>query len=225
MSTDNFLAWLPGMLQAGDALFPTGSYAHSFGLEGCVQLGLVGNAQELERHLHERTIPALREFELPYVRFSFDAAGEPARLAEIDDEIRAAKLARATRDASARVGRRRLEALRLLVPAHPLLANPPPGRHQIVAFAVQGAVLEAPLQAILLAYFYQAIAAVGAAALKLIRIGQEGVQRALAGANRLAAATVAASLDVRREDAGWFDPLLEIASMRHERAGERLFIS
>jgi len=36
---------------------------------------------------------------------------------------------------------------------------------------------------------------------------------------------VAASLGVAREDAGCFNPLLEIASMRHERAFERLFIS
>ena len=40
-----------------------------------------------------------------------------------------------------------------------------------------------------------------------------------------AGATVAASLDVARDDAGIFEPLLEIASMRHEFANERLFIS
>jgi urease accessory protein UreF len=37
--------------------------------------------------------------------------------------------------------------------------------------------------------------------------------------------TVQASLEVEREEAGWFDPLLEIAAMRHEFADERLFIS
>ncbi len=38
-------------------------------------------------------------------------------------------------------------------------------------------------------------------------------------------AALRASRAVARENAGWFNPLLEIASMRHERAQERLFIS
>ena len=33
--------WLPGLLQTNDAIFPSGSYAHSFGLEGLVELKLV----------------------------------------------------------------------------------------------------------------------------------------------------------------------------------------
>ena len=40
-----------------------------------------------------------------------------------------------------------------------------------------------------------------------------------------AESTIAASLDIPRASAGWFNPLLEIASLRHERADERLFIS
>ena len=33
------------------------------------------------------------------------------------------------------------------------------------------------------------------------------------------------ALTIPRREIGWFDPLLDIASMRHEIAGERLFIS
>ncbi len=36
---------------------------------------------------------------------------------------------------------------------------------------------------------------------------------------------VARSLTVSRDELGWFDPLVEIASMQHEIAYERLFIS
>jgi len=36
---------------------------------------------------------------------------------------------------------------------------------------------------------------------------------------------VAQALTIAREAIGWFDPLLDIASMRHETADERLFIS
>ena len=33
--------WLLGLLQASDSLYPTGSYAHSFGLEGMIDAGAV----------------------------------------------------------------------------------------------------------------------------------------------------------------------------------------
>ena len=61
---------------------------------------------------------------------------------------------------------------------------------------------------------------------RLIRIGQDGECNAACVLPALeASAAVARSLKVSREDAGWFDPLLELASMRHEHASERLFIS
>jgi urease accessory protein len=47
----------------------------------------------------------------------------------------------------------------------------------------------------------------------------------LRAAAATADASIAASLVVSKCDAGWFNPLLEIASLRHERADERLFIS
>jgi urease accessory protein UreF len=35
--TDSYIAWLPALLQISDAAFPTGSYAHSYGLEEIVR--------------------------------------------------------------------------------------------------------------------------------------------------------------------------------------------
>lgn len=225
------LAWLPWMLQTADALFPTGAYAHSLGFEEAVRLGWVRDEGTLGQFLIEHVAAALATFELPYVRFACEAI-DLFTLAELDSEIGAAKLARETREASAQLGGRRLKALRNILPADPLLAACAEaiaaGRmagHQALICGVQAAVVGVPLEAALGAYYYQAVAAVGGASLKLIRIGQEGVQRALRAACREAGATVERSLRVTREEAGWFDPLLEIASMRHEHAGERLFIS
>ena len=97
--------------------------------------------------------------------------------------------------------------------------------HHLVVCGLQAGVAGIPLEAALAAYFYQSLAALGAAALKLIRIGQDGVQRALRAASVEAHPAIQASLLVSRQDAGWFNPVLEIAGMRHERAFERLFIS
>lgn len=225
--------WLPFLLQTADALFPTGAYAHSLGFEEIVRFGMVRDERSLGEFLHAQVIPALQQQELPYLRFACEAAwdGHLAELRRLDLEISAWKVAAETRLASAQLGTRRLKALRTISDA-PLLAafDMQIGRgaclgHHLVVCGLQAAVEGIPLEAALMAYFYQSLAALGAAALKLIRIGQDGVQRALRAANTEARTAIQASLLVSREDAGWFNPLLEIASMRHERAFERLFIS
>lgn len=227
------LSWLPFLLQTSDALFPTGAYAHSLGFEECVRLGMVRDEATLRAMLIEQSVPALREQELPYLRFAWEAAraGHLAELRRIDGEIDAWKLAPETRAASAQLGGRRLKALRtisgapLLAAFETLLAQGACRGHHLSVCGLQAVVAGVPLEAALAAYYYQALAAICAAALKLIRIGQDGVQRALRAASLEAEATVRASLAVPREAAGWFNPLLEIASLRHARAEERLFIS
>ena len=225
------LAWLPALLQTGDALFPTGAYAHSLGLEEFARLASVRDEAGLRGFVESRLLPALRELELPYLRFAYTCADNPAALCEIDREISAWKLARETRDASTAIGRRRLAALRAVNDlaryadlAAAIARNEAHGHHLTVC-AVQATGEGFPLAAALGAWFYQSVAGACSAALKLIRIGQDGCQRVLRAALAHAEATIAASHDVERDDAGTFDPLLEIAAMRHEFADERLFIS
>ena len=67
------------------------------------------------------------------------------------------------------------------------------------------------------------IAGITAASLKLIRIGQTACQQIL----HHTLAKLGPELDsaLGREADGWFNPLLEIASLRHARSHARLFIS
>jgi len=224
------LSWLPFLLQASDALFPTGAYAHSLGFEEAVRLGIVRDEATLKDFLWQQIIPAQENHELPYLRFAFEAA-TLTELCAVDWEIDAWKLAKETREASVQLGVRRLKALRV-ISAAPVLAEFESAireeraiGHHLVVCAVQAKAGNAPLGAALAAYYYQSMAAICAASLKLIRIGQEGCQRALHSAIAEADTTIRHSLAVERGNAGWFNPLLEIASMRHERADERLFIS
>jgi len=229
-STINHLHWLPWLLQTSDALFPTGAYAHSLGFEESVRLGIVRDENSLAAFLREQIVPAQQRLELPYLRFAH-AAGTLDALCILDCEISAWKLARETREASAQLGGRRLKALRNISDA-PVLAEfegaIQAGRasgHHLIVCGLQARVEGLPLEAALTAYFYQSLATICAAAMKLIRIGQEGCQRVLRTICVDAKGTVEASLEVRRENTGCFNPLLEIAAMRHERAEERLFIS
>jgi urease accessory protein len=224
------LSWLPFFLQTADALFPTGAYAHSMGFEEMARLGRVRDERTLRDFLLQQVAPAQERLELPYLRFAFQSDGQEG-LCAIDREIDAWKLARETRQASAQLGGRRLKALRTISDAAAFAdfdAAIHEGRasgHHLVICALQARLEGVPLVAALAAYYYQSLAAICAAALKLIRIGQEGCQRALRAACSEGEAVLRRSLDVVREDAGCFNPMLEIASMRHERANERLFIS
>ena len=49
-------AWLVGLLQAGDSFYPTGSYAHSFGLEALVQEGVVRDRATLRQFIFLSTL-------------------------------------------------------------------------------------------------------------------------------------------------------------------------
>ena len=227
---DSELSWLPFLLQTSDALFPTGAYAHSLGFEEIVRLGLVKDEASLGAYLREQIIPAQRQHELPYLRFACEAANLDEWCA-LDAEISAWKLARESREASAQLGGRRLRALRTISDATVLaefddaIQQGRASGHHLIVCGLQARIEGLPLEAALTTYFYQSLAAICATALKLIRIGQDGCQRTLRAGCAEATEVVANSLGVRREDAGWFNPLLEIASMRHERADERLFIS
>ncbi len=228
------MGWLPLLLQTSDALFPTGSYAHSLGFEECVRFDLVHDEASLRDFLCEHVLPMLASFELPYLRFAHEAAiahDFPA-LAELDAEVGAAKLARETRDASAQLGTRRLRSLRVILPDDPLLAacdkavgDGTMSGHHVIICGVQAVAATLPLEVALGVYFYQSVATVGSASLKLIRIGQDGVQRTVRAVSQRSDAVVARSLRQTRDHAGCFSPLLEIAAMRHARAHERLFIS
>lgn len=244
-------SWLALLLQTSDPLFPTGAYAHSFGLEEMVSLGVVRDEESLAEFICNQALPGLSHLELPLLRAAHGAAvcAEEAhremapgnfekaleRLCAMDADLSAWKIAKETREASAQIGDRRLKML-LKIASTPLMeafASRGTHHHHLVVFAIQMA--HAPLEATLTAYLYQALAAFCSAALKLIRIGQEGCQRVLSRCMARAEEALRQSQligdqrdsrDLRDQSApGWFNPLWEIASMRHEFAYERLFIS
>lgn len=232
-SLDSSALWLAACLQTSDAAFPTGAYAHSLGFEECVRLGQVHSEETLLEFVHSHTLPALRTFELPFLQAAMvaAAAGDLEELTRLDALIGAAKLAGETRSASAQLGARRLRSLCAVVD-HPVLValeqrvqSGGCAPHHLIVCGAQAVAVGLPVEAASIAYIYQSISSVCTAALKLIRIGQEGCQRVLTAALRETPAILAGARAATITEAGWFDPALEIASMRHAVADERLFIS
>jgi urease accessory protein len=228
-----FPTWLCGLLQLGDTFYPTGSYAHSFGLEGLVAEGVVVDRESLRQFLLFSVLPALRQAELPLVVQAWRALEQPEwdKIGDLCRLSSALKTAREARFAADNIGRQRVE-LAVKLREHPLAVEflrRAEEQHwpfsPAIAAALEARVLGAPLEAVLASVFYAAIAGLLAAAMKLLRLGQNGCQTLLTELLEHAPAVCSAAQNVPLDDIGWFNPWLDIAAARHETAAARLFIS
>ncbi len=221
------------MLQTTDPLFPIGSYAHSYGLEELCATGEVHDTTTLLKFLETVVFLNLQEFELPYLRFTYEAAlkNDFEHICALDEEIAASKPCKELRQASSSQGKQRLRLISKLRPTErfdklkELKKEKRIVPHHLTIFAAENVDLETPLDATLISWSYQALAAPCAASLKLIRIGQEGAQTVLTESLRQIDTLTRKSLSIEREFAGAFLPSLDVASQRHEHAFSRLFIS
>ena len=225
--------WLCGLLQLGDTFYPTGSYAHSFGLEGLVAEGVVRDRKTLRDFLLISTLPSLRQADLPLAIHAWRAFGavDWIRLGELSRLASALKTASEARLASDNIGRQRVE-LAANLRTHPLAQEYLRRATEeswpfspTIAAALEAQVLGAPLEVALASFFYATIAGLLAAAMKLLRLGQNGCQTLLTELMGHAAEAFAAAEKVPIDEIGWFNPWLDIAAARHETANARLFIS
>jgi urease accessory protein len=229
MSTDPTLR----LLHFADGLFPTGAYAHSFGLESYVQDGRV----------HDRA--TLEEFLAGYLEGSagpgdgvlVGAAVERGRVRDLagalalDAEIDALRPAAELREASRQMGRQTLRIATELTAdvflariAAEADAGRTPGHHPLV-FGLVGGVLAWPARSAILAYLQASASAVVSAALRLFPMGQLDGQRALWAMGPRIAALATRAAETPPGDLSSFVPGLEIAAMHHARLDARLFRS
>lgn len=230
---DYSAVWMARLLQASDSLYPTGAYAHSFGLEGLAQEGSVSDLARLGTFLIEQALPALARTDLPIAAQTWAAAGDPPdwpRLRELCSLGSAVRGAREPREAGEAIGRQRAA---LAARLHGGLAGeferrasegdwPTPA---CVVAAIEGRMMGAPREAVLAALIYSTTAGMVAAAVKLLRLGQNAAQTLIAEALSLTPALVSEALAADPDEIGAWNPWWDIAAARHESAGFRLFIS
>lgn len=221
------------LLQFADGLFPAGAYAHSFGLETCVQSGEVHDAAGVEGFLRaylEGSAGPTDAVAVVCARRAAEKDDLEACLA-LDARLDAMKSASELREASRQMGRQTLRVATHL-PSAPLLdefaktvaGEIIPGHHAIV-FGMIGGVLGWDAVEMASAYLYSASAALVGAGLRLLPLGQLAGQQILWNVQPLIG-TLAADAQNKDEDNIWsFAPTLEIASMRHARLEARLFRS
>jgi len=224
---------LLSLLHFGDSAFPTGGYAHSFGLETYCQAGIVRGREDLERFL-------LAQLEGSSGPCDASAAVGVLRAATsqdlgachgIDETLEAMKPVREFREASRQMGRQTLrvaaaltEDTRLVGYSGDVDRSLAPGHHA-VAYGLAAAALGWTAEAAAMAYLYSSTALLVGAALRLLSMGQLEGQRVLWSLHPVIerVARDAAARDV--SDLWSFAPGIELAGIRHASLDMRLFRS
>jgi urease accessory protein len=226
---DRFLS----LLQFTDGLFPAGAYAHSFGLEACVQSGEVRDAAGVEAFLRAYLEGCAGPTDAVALVCARRAAAKEdlASCLALDETLDAIKAPSELRDASRQMGRQTLRVSTHL-PCHPLLeefgkavtGEVTPGHHPIV-FGMIGGLFDWSGLEMASAYLYSTSAALVGAALRLLPLGQLTGQGILWNMQPLIAVLAEETQDKHETDMWSFAPALEIASMRHALLDARLFRS
>ncbi|MBZ0283254.1 MAG: urease accessory protein UreF [Anaerolineae bacterium] len=220
------------LLQWMDSAFPTGSFAHSGGLETYAQAGVVQTADDLA-HLIAVKLENATSTDLIIIHTAMSAyqANDRPKIRHLDNLCSASKPARETRESSEKIGKRMLSSVLNLVDDEILLfyqntiSEGNCAGHHAVTHGLACMALGIEPHAAMLAFGYGLAANQIAASLKLLRIGQTQAQSVLSEAGEVIAAAVEAALARTLDDFGGFTPGLDIRAMQHEYLFRRLFIS
>jgi len=236
------------LLQISDSLFPSGAFAYSCGLEGLVaatwpDAGVVSlpgagggrdGADVLEPILGSIFTGHLLHcdglFGVRAHRAMRDGAIDS--LCEADQALLAMKTPRELREASTTIGRGFLTEVAAVLPEARVLgawyerveSGASPGNYA-VAFHAAAAAAGVTEHDALLAWGYQSVAQMTGALLRLGQLGHRGAQTILSRLRPVVARGVQDLLAQDPDAPSSFAPVLEIASMRHERQYSRLFRS
>jgi urease accessory protein len=229
MSTERLIS----LLQFADGLFPAGAYAHSFGLETCVQAGTVHDAATMESflraHLEGSLAPLDAAAAVSALRIA-QARDWDACLA-LDSMLDAMKTASEVREASRQMGRQtlriatRLSGDAMLAEFSAAVERGETFGHHPVVFGLAGGAMEWTATEVAAAYLYASCSALVGAALRLMPLGQLAGQQILWNVRPIVAWLANEIQERAPEDLWSFAPAMEIAAMQHATLSARLFRS
>ena len=232
MSTDTALEGksLLTLLQLTDSFFPTGAFAHSFGLETYVQRELVNDPETFEMFLLSTLHHGLRNSDAVAIALTYRAT-QIEEVADLDKRLTAMKIARESREGSIKIGKQFLRNAVILEQSEMLdkyTERVRSGRctgHHAIAYGLVTSAAKIDLFSALLSYLHAHVAGRVSAAVRLIPLkptdGQGIIQSIRPDLTDIALFAEGAGID----DLGGFTPGLDIRGMQHERLYSRLFIS
>lgn len=224
---------LLSLLHFADSAFPTGGYAHSFGLESYCASGLVTDRAGLDAFLLSQLEGSTGPCDATAAAGArcAMAQGDVAACADLDMRLEAMKPVREFREASRQMGRQTLRVGAALTADHRLAAyleeveaGRRPGHHA-VAFGMAAGVLGWEGEEAAAAFLYSTTALLVGAALRLLRMGQLEGQRVLWGLGPVIERLAREAARRHPGDLWSFAPGVEIQGIRHAALETRLFRS
>ena len=227
------------LLQLVDSFFPTGAFAHSFGLETYVQNGLVTDQPSCEELLRNALQDAIRNTDAISLALAYKSAltyvnvpdASIGRIADLDMRLTALKLPRESRNGSVHIGKQFLRNARQLV-QHPVLdayekriRSKNCGGHHAIAHGLVAAAASIELPDALLGYLHTYVVGQVSAAVRLIPLGATEGQLTIHALHPYLMEITEFAQNANLDDLAAFTPGLDIRSMQHERLYSRLFIS
>ncbi|MDR3271727.1 MAG: urease accessory protein UreF [Peptococcaceae bacterium] len=224
---DHDAAWI-ALLHVSGSSFPTGGFAHSFGLETYVSDARVSSGHDLLNYVQTMLCCSLGTLDAPCVALAYKYSGE--ELSRLDQLLTAYRPAVELRRANQRMGRAFLRAFREMYPGTELdayqgtLAETSGGNYAVIfgkACAIMGIAREFAVSG----FLFNSLNNLIQAGIKLIPLGPSEGHAILFSLYEAVAATAQRALRMNEEELGSFVPALDIASMKHERLYTRLYMS
>ena len=232
-SSASFLA----ALQLADSFFPSGTYAHSQGLEGMVTRGWVRNADDLGEYLRNLLTWSILPCDGVALLNAHRAArdGDLATLVDIDWHLHAMKLPAELRVASGHAGRRILDETAPLLEGRSESAVHGEFRRLVteretpgtgaVALGVASCAVGIDAENALLMHCHSFAVGVLGAAQRLLPFTHSEAQRILHGLHGPVTAMAYEIADRDWREMTSFNPQADIAAMLHEHDDVRMFAS
>lgn len=222
------------LMQLGDSLFPSGAFAHSYGLEQLAREGVLKRPEELQRFVESLLRQTLAPCDAAAALQAFNAAseGDVASVLDADRALCRTKAPYELRAASVATGRRLVDEVSMHVEApflrkyaSALKADRSLGT-QPVAFSVVCAALGvSDGEGVVASLLLVAATAVLQASMRLMAVSHRDVQATLHHLRPVIADLASDLASGGARPLRSFQPLQDIASMRHESAAARLFAS
>ena len=218
------------LLQLTNSFFPTGAFAHSFGLETYVQREFVNDPETFEMFLRSTLHHGFRNSDAVAIGLTYKAT-EIGGVVDLDARLTAMKVARESREGSIKIGKQFLRNTAILK-RNRILDEYAEGvrlgtcaGHHAIAYGLVTSAAKIDLFSAILGYLHAHVVGQVSAAVRLIPLKPtdgQGIIDAIRP-DLIDIARFAEGADI--DDLSGFTPGLDIRSMQHERLYSRLFIS
>ncbi|MFC3886148.1 urease accessory protein UreF [Bacillus songklensis] len=221
------------LLQLCDSNFPSGAFSHSFGMETYIQEGVITDV-----HSFQKMLDIYIGHQLVYtdglgcrLAYQYLEGNLPAQVWELDEQLFVLSLARETREGTKRIGEQMTRLCAALYSSPTLAVYGQRIRekknfgHPAIVFAMICRQLEIGMQEAIAGCLYASVSSLIQNAVRGVPLGQTDGQRLLLYSQTQIKEVLPGILRLEAEELGRSLPGMEIAQMRHEQLGVRLFMS